>query len=305
MEKALQKLNRLKQRIKTAAIISGVAVSSFGITSNAAAKDFQNKDDNKSAVQIHSPEQQIKLDDNLQKYFYADGADNGIYIEPEDIAKCLSSAGISAKSPELDKFCESYLQHTDENNKISFWGLSQVMEESLQPEQSKAFCDALLQTFKAPKTKAEKTHTENAASSIEQETEWKTVKNDKASIKYNIGAEGISVRGNLLMNVSGLLPQTYALKNGQYKCGTSSHFKLMTARKLEMAKIQKVVMEHYVYNDLLNSGDASNPVVERFLNKHCQDMQKHGLSVDEKGNFVQKDKPNNLQLMQKAKAQTR
>ena len=304
MEKTLQKLNRLKQRIKKATIISGVAVSSFGITSNAAAKDFQNKDDSKSTVQIHSPKQQIKLDNNLQKYFYADGADNGIYIEPEDIAKCLSSAGISATSPELDKFCESYLQQMDENNKISFWGLSQVMAESLQPEQCKAFCNALLQSFKSPKTNAKKTHNENLASA-EQEADWKTLKNDKASIKYKVSAEGISVRGNLLMNVSGLLPQTYALKNGQYKCGTSSHFKYSTARNLEKSKITRVIINHYVYNDLLNSGDVSNPVVERFLNKHRQDMQKHGLSVDEKGNFVQKDKPNNLQLMQKAKAQTR
>ncbi len=296
MNTTVNKLKQLKQRIKTAAIVSGVAISSLGMPQQASAHNSQDKNSTELKLnKITSGELKRDYEDNLHKYFYENGEDKGINIDAKDIASSLKAAGISSKSPECEKFLASYMKHVDENNKITFWNFNKVLSETLSAQQAGAFCDALHQSFKAKENSQEK-----ADLSKQNQGDVKTIKNDKAYIQYKVGENGVSVKGKVSVNVGALLPSTYKLNNGQYKCGTSSHFKLMTARNLETAKIRSVIMDHYVCNDLLNSQEASNPVVKDFMKKHQEDMKKHGLSVDAKGNFVQKDKQAAMKLMQNA-----
>lgn len=286
------KIEQLKKRIKTAAIVSGVALSSLGLSQNAAAQTSHNNSKSTQDIETKTfnPEtQKLETGDGLYTYFYADGGDNGIFIEAKDLAKCLDAANVTGDSAESKKFVDSYMKHIDNNGKITFWNFNKVLQESLQPQQVQAFCDSLYEIFKAKEAKQE-------------QKDVKTIHAQNANIQYSIGEKGISIGGNVAIDVNNLMPPVYQLQNGTYKCGTAISQNLSMVREMEAANLRQVVMGHYVYNDLRNSADASNPVVKSFMQKHQENMKAHGLSVDAKGNFIQQA---NIQTMQKAKAQGR
>ena len=287
-----QKVEQLKKRIKTAAIVSGVALSSLGLSQNAAAQTSQNNSKSTQDIEtktFNTETKKLDLDDGLYKYFYADGGDNGIYIETKDLAQSLYAAGVKGESPESKKFIDSYVNNLDDNGKITFWNFNKVLEEALQPQQVQKFCDSLHEIFKAKEEKQE-------------QKDVKTLNVKNANIQYSIGDEGISIGGNVAIDVNNLMPPVYQLQNNQYKCGTAVSQNLSMVREMEAANLRNVVMEHYVYNDLRSSTETSNPVVKNFMKKHQENMKAHGLSVNAKGNFIQQA---NIQAMQKAKAQGR
>lgn len=298
-------LNRFKQRLKTSIMAGGIVLSSLSGASAVAAQNTQNKNQDRSALvidldQLHSAEKYPKTGDNLYQYFYKDGTDSGIHIEIKDLAKGLAAACVTSKSAQFDQFCTSYLNYIDNNGKITFWNFNKVLQESLSPEQITAFSDALLQAFKERETPNFK---KKVASP--KDNKWKSIKNKYADIKYSFSENGMRMQGTFSMNLSNLIPPVIKLENGKYKCGIVSHSSYSLAKTLETSKLKRVIMEHYVYNDLLNSGYVSTPAIERFLNRHQQDMKKHGLIVDKTGRFIQKDRQKQMKFIQDALSQKR
>ena len=236
------KIEQLKKRIKTAAIVSGVALSSLGLSQNAAAQTSHNNSKSTQDIETKTfnPEtKKLETGDGLYTYFYADGGDNGIYIEAKDLAKCLDAANVTGDSAESKKFVDLYMKHIDNNGKITCWNFNKVLQESLQPQQVQAFCDSLHEIFKAKEAKQE-------------QKDVKTIHAQNANIQYSIGEKGISIGGNVAIDVNNLMPPVYQLQNGTYKCGTAISQNLSMVREMEAANLRQVVMGHYVYNDLRN-----------------------------------------------------
>ena len=281
-----------------------LTLSSLGTSATAnSAQPRTDKQENKMELAIN----QKSMDNNLYSYFYRDGQDSGIKISGKTLAYGLLSAGIEdSQSETFNKFVSSFDKYMDEDGKITFENLNQVLKESMSSKQAQDFSNALLDVFQNPQMLD---FTDEVAPKSEQKQEKtadvKTLRNDFMNVQYTIGEEGINYNGSFSMDVSKLLPPVYLMKNRQYKCGASTNFKYQNAIKMARIEIKRILTHYYI----LQQENKSDPKIQNLMAENQKAMESYGLAVNENGNFYQKNKGNNqnnnIQAMQSTRAQSR
>lgn len=290
--------------IKTMAMATVLTLSSLGTSAAAnSAQPRNDKQENKMELAIN----QKSMDNNLYSYFYRDGQDSGIKISGKTLAYGLLSAGIEDQASEtFNKFIKSYRKSMDKDGKITFLNLNKVLQESMTSKQAQDFSNALLDVFQNPHMLD---FTEEVSQQSEQQqektTDVKTLQNEFINAKYTIGEKGIRYEGSVLVDVNNLLPPVYLMKNRQYKCGASTHFKYQNAKNMARMQIKKILAHYFI----LQQENKSDPTIQSLMEENQKAMEAYGLAINENGNFYQKNKGNNqnnnIQAMQSARAQVR
>lgn len=297
MKQISKKINHIKDKLKTGAVVSGVIISSLTASQKASAQQAQQSSEFSSSLivdldDVNSGAFVPQTDDNLYQYFYKSGKDDGIFIDQPALARSLLAANISSESKQLDEFCQAYSNYMDSEGKITFLNFNKVLEESLTPEQIQAFCENLTKEFQNTKKQTKTLQQDNV--------QWRTIKKDNVSLRYAFKDTKMFMEGNFSGDVSKLLPPVTMLKNGNYKCGSSVSENYTTATQMERLQIRQVVLEHYIYQDIMDRGDLSNPAVQDFIFRHKQDMKKSGLGIDKNGKFFQKNNPSQMKILNNA-----
>lgn len=291
--------NKIK-KMKTTLFASVLTLASLG--TSAATNTAQQRND-KHADKIELTTNQKNMNDNLNSYFPQDG----IKINGQTLAYGLLAAGIEdSQSETFNKFVSSFDKYMDEDGKITFENLNQVLKESMSSKQAQDFSNALLDVFQNPQMLD---FTDEVAPKSEQKQEKtadvKTLRTDFMNVQYTIGEEGINYNGSFSMDVSKLLPPVYLMKNRQYKCGASTHFKYQNAIKMARIEIKRILTHYYI----LQQENKSDPKIQNLMAENQKAMEAYGLAVNENGNFYQKNKGNNqnnnIQAMQSTRAQSR
>ena len=295
--------NRIKNKIKkvkTTLLASVLTLASLG--TSAATNTAQQRND-KHTDKIELTTNQKNMNDNLNSYFPQDG----IKINGQTLAYGLLAAGIEdSQSETFNKFVSSFDKYMDEDGKITFENLNQVLKESMSSKQAQDFSNALLDVFQNPQMLD---FTDEVAPKSEQKQEKtadvKTLRTDFMNVQYTIGEEGINYNGSFSMDVSKLLPPVYLMKNRQYKCGASTNFKYQNAIKMARIEIKRILTHYYI----LQQENKSDPKIQNLMAENQKAMEAYGLAVNENGNFYQKNKGNNqnnnIQAMQSTRAQSR
>ena len=291
--------NKIK-KMKTTLFASVLTLASLG--TSAATNTAQQRND-KHTDKIELTTNQKNMNDNLNSYFPQDG----IKINGQTLAYGLLAAGIEdSQSETFNKFVSSFDKYMDEDGKITFQNLNQVLKESMSSKQAQDFSNALLDVFQNPQMLD---FTDEVAPKSEQKQEKtadvKTLRNDFVNVQYTIGEEGINYNGSFSMDVSKLLPPVYLMKNRQYKCGASTNFKYQNAIKMARIEIKRILTHYYI----LQQENKSDPKIQNLMAENQKAMEAYGLAVNENGNFYQKNKGNNqnnnIQAMQSTRAQSR
>ena len=309
MKQISKKINRIKDRLKTGAVVSGIVLSGLTASQKASAQQTQQSPKDLSSLVIDLDKSNSgnivpKTDDNLYQFFYKSGKDDGIVIDRPALARSLLAANLSSQSKQVDDFCQAYSKYMDSEGKITFLNFNKVLEESLTPEQIQAFCENLTKEFqnnepqKVVKKQNRSSEKNKTTPSVQNDGEWRTIKKDNVSLRYAFKDTKMFMEGNISGNINKLLPPVTKLKNGNYKCGTSVSANYSTATQMERLHITQLILRHYIYNDLLERGDTSTPSIQDFLSRHKRDMEKHGIAVDENGNFYQKNNPSQMKMLQ-------
>ena len=283
MTKAAEKIKELKTRLKRGLVVSGIALSGLSMSQNASATEQSKDKSEPETTKMTSFSNERTTDNNLYKHFYKSGQDDGIKIEPSALAQGLAAAKITNKSAEFKKFCDSYEKYMDKEGKITFWNFNQALGESLSPEQIVSFCNGLQKALDEPKA-------EQLIRTTDDNKNWQTIKKGNDVIQYAIGDDGISIKGEFNGNVSHIMPPVKKQKDGTYKCGPTTSKTYRVAAEKERVKLSTLMMEHFVYNDLISKGQTSGRVEKAFIERHKKDMAKHGVYTDKKGNLRQSEK---------------
>lgn len=124
------------------------------------------------------------------------------------------------------------------------------------------------------------------------------IRNENATLEYACFNQGeIIIKGTSAVNTNTLLPNVYQDNLGGFRCGASLGPDASTVIKKEKLALQDLVLRNEVYKHLATK-ETLTPAEQSFVAGFPAQLPKHGLSVDKKGNLIQKDYIERLQKMQ-------
>ena len=220
-------------------------------------------------------------------------SNNKILYSPAEAIKSAQNSYISEN--QYQKYQDSYAKYCNEYRKISFENLKKVITEaSFTEDQAKLFCLSLTSEY-------QKNHTPDFTRL--QKSSIHRVSDPNADIFYKFSDKGLEIDGGMYgINIDNLVPRV-SIKDGKYTCGATTSSNVSSAMKIEKEKIRQVVLQNFVYEDLLlrqKYGEQLGKAELDFMTKHSENLQKHGLYADKHGKLKQQNpNPSNVIMFNK------
>lgn len=212
-----------------------------------------------------------------------------ILYSSTEIIPAIQEASLTDQ--QFQKFSQSYNTLCNEYKQISFENLKTViLAANLTTDQAKILCLSL-------ETEYRKNHSPDFSS--QYETDLHEINHKNANIFYKFTSNGLEIDGGMYgINIDNLLPKVLQ-KDGKYTCGTTTSPNIGFAIDTEKAKLRQIVLQNFVYKDLLSrqtSGEKLSLIESNFITKHQELLKKHGLYQDKSGTLKQHS-PNNTNVI--------
>ena len=117
---------------------------------------------------------------------------------------------------------------------------------------------------------------------------------------YSFDKDGkLHVQSNEIVDLKGLMPPLVQKQDGSYRCGAATGAERARVISQEKSMLQEFVIEHGVYQDLLQkkaNGSSLEAHEQAFIKQHGEEMKQHGLTMGKKG--LEKINPVQMQMQQ-------
>lgn len=117
---------------------------------------------------------------------------------------------------------------------------------------------------------------------------------------YHFDKDGkLHVQSNEIVDLKGLMPPLVQKQDGSYRCGAATGAECARVISQEKSMLQEFVIEHGVYQDLLQkkaNGSSLEAHEQAFIKQHGEEMKQHGLTMGKKG--LEKINPVLMQMQQ-------
>ena len=290
-----EKINEVRKKIKS----NAKKIALFGmllgatLSGNSATAKQQENTPKKTSTELKTSENEPENDvpaffgekpfklDKEQAWKMVEKAE----LNEEQIEQFIKNIGILSKSPQ---------GITDKN---FYW----IMQKSVQDKVFSQQQGDVINMMMLEKTQKEKMPSGEIL--IEDELEH-TSNHESGEFSYQFIDGKLKVNNNGVVEVNSLMPNLYQLKDGSYKCGSTTGNNRGLVLKNERMKLSMIAVNEKVYADLQkrqSQGEILGKVENKFMQEHMNQLESHGLFHDKKGNLQQKDRVEQIRNMQKTR----
>lgn len=278
----VNRLTKITERIKKnkKVFIAG-AISLAGLTLSQTAGAQNRESDGK-------PHEKIE---NLDNWNHESKIETGcrmkVYFGPEELAAAVH--GIPDEK--IKAFKKSYFDLMDDELKATTADLIRSLQKAGMSEQ-----EVIMALNRVEQANPDK-NIDKDMEKTPPELTFTAINNERASLEFVcFNRDEMIIRGSSAVNLNTLLPNVYRNNLGGVVCGGSEGPDISTAVNKEKLVLKDLVLKNEVYNYLSNK-DNLNVSEQNFVKNFPEQLSVHGLSIDKKGNLVQKDYVERLQKM--------